>query len=331
MMRRLSSIALVALCVAGFGASPASARRRPAPSPTPSPAPTPAPTATPLSEAERLQRCHTKLYELAATAPGTLGVAIVDPLRGTRFSINGDRRFPLASVFKLAVAVAAYRLADERKLDLTTRVELGRADYRSGYSPIADAHPSGRVTYTYWELVRAMLVDSDNTACDVVLHAIGGPHAVQKILDALPVHGFSIRKSEADMVADSRANRSFERGGDNGATPLAVASLLDAIASQRAVGLDATNEILQDLSDAQTGSGRLRAGLPPNVPLAHKTGTGNTFGGVADATNDAGVITFPDGRRIVVVALLHASRADDDTRDATIAAVARAVYDAYAP
>jgi beta-lactamase class A len=75
----------------------------------------------------------------------------------------------------------------------------------------------------------------------------------------------------------------------------------------------------------------LRAGLPPNVPLAHKTGTGNTFGGVADATNDAGVITFPDGRRIVVVAFLYASRADDATRDATLAAVAHAVYDAYAP
>jgi beta-lactamase class A len=333
-MRRLSSIVLfVALCVAGFDAPPALARRHhPAPSPTPAPpVPTPLPTPTPLSETLRLVRLHERLQAIAADAPGKLGIAIVDPFRDTRFSVNGGRMYPLASVFKLAVAVAAFRLADERKLDLDDRVLVTAADLRRGYSPIADAHPRGNVTYTYWQLVRAMLVDSDNTACDYLLHVVGDPPAVQRLLDSLKLHDFAIRKTEADMQADVRAHRTFARGGDNGGTPEAVAALLAAIAAQRVALLDSTNELFVDLAAARTGDGRLRAGIPPDVELAHKTGTSDTIGGVTDATNDAGIITLPDGRHIIVVALLSASRADEATRDATIAAVARAVYDAYGP
>ncbi len=332
-MRGISSIVLfVALCVAGFDTPPALARRHPAPSPTPAtPAPTPVPTPTPLPETLRLARLHERLQAIAAEAPGKLGIAIVDPYRDTRFSVNGGRMYPLASVFKLAVAVAAFRLADDRKIDLDERVLVTAADLRRSYSPIADAHPRGNVTYAYWQLVRAMLVDSDNTACDYLLHAVGDTAAVQRMLDRLQLHGFAIRKSEADMQADARAHRTFARGGDNGGSPEAVAALLAAIAAQRVVLLDSTNELLVDLAATKTGEGRLRAGIPPDVELAHKTGTSDTVGGVTDATNDAGIITLPDGRHIIVVALLGASRADAATRDATIAEVARAVYDAYGP
>ena len=214
--------------------------------------------------------------------------------------------FSLASVFKLAVAVTAYRLADQHKLDLDERVSVTAADLRHGASPIAEAHPRGNVSLTMWELVRAMLVDSDNTACDIVLRAIGGPGVVQAMMTRLGYAGFAIRKTEADMYADARAGRTFEHGGENGGTPNAVADLLTAIASQRAAGLDATNELLLDLSDVRTGADRFRAGFPPNVRLAHKTGSGDTTGGLAEATNDAAIVTLPDGRRIVLVALLAA-------------------------
>jgi beta-lactamase class A len=176
-----------------------------------------------------------------------------------------------------------------------------------------------------------MLVDSDNTACDIVLREIGGPDAVQAMMTRLGYTGFAIRKTEADMYADARAGRTFARGGENGGTPNAVADLLTAIASQRAAGLDATNELLLDLSAVRTGADRFRAGFPPNIRLAHKTGSGDTTGGLAEATNDAGIVTLPDGRRIVLVALLEDSPADDAARDAVLAKVARTVYAAYVP
>jgi beta-lactamase class A len=333
-MRSVPTVVLLfaALGVAFFGAVPAEARRHPAATPPPAaPVPTPVPTATPLSEELRLAKLPNQLQAIADDAPGTLGIALYDPYRDARIAIRGDRMFPLASVFKLAVAVTAYRLADQHKLDLNERVSVAAADLRHGASPIADAHPRGNVDYTLWELVRAMLVDSDNTACDVVLREIGGPAVVQAMMARLGYTGFAIRKTEADMYADARAGRTFARGGENGGTPNAVADLLTAIATQRAAGLDATNEMMLALANVRTGADRFRAGLPPNVRLAHKTGSGDATGGVTEPTNDAGIVTLPDGRRIVLVAFLAESSADDATRAAVLAKVARTVYAAYAP
>jgi beta-lactamase class A len=333
-MRSVPTVVLlfVALGVAGFGAVPADARRHLVPTPTPvTPVPTPVPTPTPLSEELRLARLPGQLQAIVDDAPGTLGIALYDPYRDARIAIRGDRIFPLASVFDLAVAVTAYRLADQHKLDLNERLFVTAADLRHGASPIADAHPRGNVSLTMWELVRGMLVDSDNTACDVVLREIGGPAVVQATMTRLGYTGFAIRTTEADMYADARAGRTFARDGENGGTPNAVADLLAAIASQRAASLDATNELLLDLSDVRTGADRFRAGFPPNIRLAHKTGSGDTTGGVTEATNDAGIVTLPDGRRIVLVAFLTASSADDATRAAVLAKVARTVYAAYAP
>ena len=331
-MRRSSiAVFLLALFVGSVRVQPADARRHP-PSPAPATAvPTPAPTPTPLSEELRLARLPGELQAIADDAPGTLGIALYDPYRDARIAIHGDRMFPLASVFKVAVAVTAYRLAEQHKLDLNARVSITAADLRHGASPIADAHPRGNVEYTLWELVRAMLVDSDNTACDAVLRQIGGPDTVQAMMTRLGYTGFAIRKTEADMYADARAGRTFARGGENGGTPNAVADLLTGIATQRVAGLDATNEMMLALADVRTGADRFRAGFPPNIRLAHKTGSGDTTGGLAEATNDAGIVTLPDGRRIVLVALLAASPADDATRDAVLAKVARTVYAAYAP
>ena len=335
-MRRLGlGLFLVMLVVAGFDASPVAARHRDAPTPTPTPTleptATPQPTPTPVPEAVRLSRLPGELDAIARQAPGRLGIAVYDPAHDLTISVHGNDAFPLASVFKLAVAVAVQRLADRHKLDLDARVTLTAADLRHGTSPIASAHPRGDVTLTYWELLRDMLVDSDNTACDYLLAKVGGPAAVEDTLRSLGIADVRIRKTEADLYADALAHRSFARGGDNVGTPEAIARLLEAVAGQRAAYLDGTTELMLDLSAVRTGATRFRAGLPPAVRLAHKTGLSDTFDGVTDATNDAGIFLLPDGRRVVVVALLAESRADAATRDAVLADVARTVYAAYAP
>jgi len=316
-----------------FDASPALARRRAAPSPVPQPTATavPTPVATSPSQATRMQHMREQLGEIARTAPGRLGVAVYDLATNERFALRGGEAFPLASVYKLAIAVTAYRLADQKRFLLDQRVLVTRGDLRRGAGDIAREHPTGGVTLTNWQLVRAMLVGSDNTASDVVLRAIGGPAVVQRTLQRLHVRGLAIRKSEAELASDAQAQRTFAQGGDNGGTPDALAGLLVGLATQRFTLLDSTYELLGDLEDVTTSPARLRAGLPESMRLAHKTGTSATFDGTTDATNDVGLVTLPDGRRIAVVALLAGSRADEATRDATLARVARAIADAYAP
>ena len=326
-MRR--SLALVTLAALPFGASPAFAWRQS--EPTPSPAPTPSPPPTPPSEGVRMQRLHADLAALSANAPGRLGIAVVDVRQGTRFTTRGDEPFPLASVAKLAIALVVFRRVDQHTFDLDQRIEIAATDLRHGLSPIAERHPHGGASYTYAELVRAMLIESDDTASDVLLKAVGGAAAVQAFLTHAHLSGFDFRKTEADIYNDAVARRTFATGADNSATPNAVASMLAGIATQQFLRLDSNNELLQLLSEVRTGSALLRAGLPAAAPLAHEPGTSFTLGSTTDATNDAGLFTLPEGQRVAIVAFLAESTADAAMREAVLANVARTVYSAYVP
>jgi beta-lactamase class A len=330
-MRRLLTFLTFALIALAYPSMPVAARRHTTPSPSPSPTASPIPTPAPLDEAARFGRLRRDLVSISASAPGRLGIAVVDVKQYTRFGARADEAFPLASIVKVPIALVAYRRSDQHTFDLDRRVEIGALDLRRGGGPIASAHPHGGASYTNVDLLRAMLIESDNTASDALLRELGGPKVVDAFLTKAGVNGFDIRKSEADLRADFVAHRTFARGGDNSATPNAVANLLFGIATQAFARLDSTNELLQQLSEVHTGERRLRAGFPGNAEFAHKTGTSGTFGGMTDATNDAGILTLADGRRVIVVALLAESHADLETREATLASVARAVYRAYEP
>jgi len=331
-MRRL--FAVVPFVTLLLSPLPAVARRHatPAPSPVPTATPTPAPSPTPaLSPSERDERLREALTAIARAAPGRLGVTVIDLARDERVSVHGDDAFPLAGTVNLAVALVAFRRADQHHFRLDDLQLVTGADLRGQASAIARAHPRGNVWLTNAALVRGMLVDGDSTAVDVLLHELGGPEAVQRVLVHLGLRGFHIRRSEAELASDARAHRTFARGGDNAGTPNGIAELLTGIVQKQYAGLDATTEFVTLLSQVPDATAPLTAGLPPGTPFAHQTGTSNTLDGATDATNDAGFVTLQDGRRLVIVALLSDSHARESERDATLARVADAAYRAFVP
>lgn len=306
-VRAISTSLLLGAFALALATQPALARRRPTPQPTPTAVPTPVATPAP-SRAARIAAMHDALAAIARMAPGRLGIAVRDLATGERFAIRGDEAFPIGAIARLATAIVAYRLADQRTFALDDRAIDPRGD---------DRRRDAGVTATYWQLLRATIVASDEAASDLVLRAVGGPRAVDGMFARLHLTGLDVGASQND--------------GGSVATPSAVAELFEGLATQRFTLLDSTTELLADLSAVALAPARLRAGLPANVRLAHLPGTSATSGGATEATNDAGIVTLPDGRRIVIVACLAQSHASDAERDATLARVARAVADAYAP
>lgn len=321
---------VLALALA-VGSLPAGARRRPVTAPTPAPTAVPAPTATPLSEAARMERLRGELDVVARKAPGKLGIAITELTGNFRYTVHADHAFGLADLAKLPVALAAYRRADQKRLDLDARVVVTRGDLRRPPSEIASAHPNGGASYAYWELLRATVVYADSTAADLLWRALGGPSEVNRLLRRLHVHDLTLRSTEAERATAARVHRTSAQGGDNAATPAGFADFLAGIARQDYTLLDSTNELLLALDAAQAGATRVSAGLPKAVRFAHLSATSSTVDGVTDATNDAGLLTLPDGRRIAVAAFLGPSQADEAKRDATFARVGRALAAAYVP
>ena len=259
------------------------------------------------------------LGAIAAPAGGTVGFAAVDLASGRTLALHPDDAFPMQSVFKLPIAIEVLRQADAGKLDLERKLALGAADARRSVAPAIV--PPG--TWTIRALLEAMVVQSDNAACDKLLALVGGPAVVDARMRALGVEGIRIRFSERDMTAGK---------GDNTATPAAMTALLGKLA-RRELGLaPPTAPALEELLlRVVTGPDRLKGALPPTTPVAHKTGSSATRKGKTAATNDVGLISLPDGRRIAIAVFVHNSPADEKTRELTIARLARAAYDAFLP
>ena len=79
-----------------------------------------------------------------------------------------------------------------------------------------------------------------------------------------------------------------------------------------------------------TFPGRIKGLLPARTLVAHKTGSSGTRDGLTRATNDVGLINLPDGNHLAVAVFVSDTQADDATRDAVIAKVARAAWDCWA-
>jgi beta-lactamase class A len=250
-------------------------------------------------------------------AGGRVGFAALDLQSGKAIDWQADERFPTQSVFKLPIAIEVLLRADAGRLDLERSVALGTADVRPG--------PQGTLavptTRTIGELLDAMITHSDNVACDKLLALIGGPAVVDARMRKLGIEGITIRFSEREMVSGA---------ADNTATPHALVNLLAKIA-RRQVGLSPASaaRLEELLAHVVTGQKRLKGELPPGTPVAHKTGTGETRGGVTNATNDVGLVTLPDGHRFAIAVFVHASPAAEAVREQTIARLARLAFDTF--
>jgi len=81
------------------------------------------------------------------------------------------------------------------------------------------------------------------------------------------------------------------------ATPEGMIELLRMLDEGRELSAPNRNALLRLLTETPHGPRRIKGLLPAETPVAHKTGSSGTANGLTPATNDAGIVTLPDGRR----------------------------------
>ncbi|MBU1376343.1 MAG: class A beta-lactamase [Alphaproteobacteria bacterium] len=288
----------------------------------------------------------------AAARPANLGVGLSNLESGEAFVFNGDRRFPMQSVFKLPLAAAVLAEVDAGRALFTERVTLEEKQLSPAFSPIAEGWPA-RKAYSLQELFEAMVVDSDNTAADVLMKRIGGPGAVTAWLTARHVpevrvdryerelqpdvygmpsfrpawlkgDGFQQARDAVPPLARLAAMRAYMADPRDTATPRGMLEFLQMLERQELVSPASTALLTQLMVRTSRGNTRIKAGLPKGVLLAHRPGTSGVDQGISTAHNDVGVFTFADRRSYALAVFLSGSTLDDAGRDRIIAEVARA-------
>jgi beta-lactamase class A len=143
-----------------------------------------------------------RLEAIARHVPGKLGVTVLHLDRGTRAAVRGDVPAPMASVFKLPLAVAVLRRAQEQGIALSLPVHVLWEERNPGWSPLAQRIPRSGLDLSLDALLEAAVSDSDNTAADTLLRWMRGPEEVMRLLRRLGLGGFRIDRSERELAYD---------------------------------------------------------------------------------------------------------------------------------
>ncbi|MEV7045919.1 serine hydrolase [Amycolatopsis sp. NPDC051061] len=261
---------------------------------------------------------------------------------GPEVAVGADDPVVLASVFKIPVAVAYAREVVAGRLDETARTRVGQR-YRIG--GIGTAGCADDVEMSWRDLALVMLTMSDNAATDVVFHRVG-QDAVDRVLADLGLHGTRLIGCCEDLFASVLADLGAEEGADldavfagatpeqirklaaldpertSASTPREITTLLDAIWTDRAAD-PAACERVRAMMARQIWPHRISAGFPSDVAVAAKTGT------LPAVRNEAGVVSYPDGRRFAVAVFTRADSLAErqPAVDAAIGEAARLAVD----
>ncbi|MDT3406356.1 UNVERIFIED_CONTAM: beta-lactamase class A [Pseudacidovorax intermedius] len=85
-----------------------------------------------------------RIQQIISSKNAEVGVAIKSQDGRDTLSINGDRHFPLQSVFKFHIALAVLSQVDQGKFSLNQKIKIGKKDLLPDlYSPIRDQYPNG--------------------------------------------------------------------------------------------------------------------------------------------------------------------------------------------
>lgn len=276
----------------------------------------------PSSALARRPGLRKQIEQISRSARGRVGAAVMLLETGEMVAFNGDRHFPMQSVYKLPIGMAVLQGVDARALSLDEKVRVEESDLvpAAMHSPVRDKFPKG-VELSVRELLRYTLIESDGTTSDVLLRRAGGPARVNNYLRGLGVEGVVVATTEKEMAGGELVQYR------NWATPLAMLKLLRTVQEGRGLSVPSHALLLQLMTESVTGPHRIKGLLPAGAVVAHKTGTSGTSNGLARATNDVGIITLPDGRHLAVAVFVSDSRADEETREQLIAKIARAAWD----
>ncbi|HEV7353816.1 MAG TPA: class A beta-lactamase [Brevundimonas sp.] len=248
------------------------------------------------------------LSALEARDGGRLGFVAHDTGTGRVLAWRGDERFVYCSTFKLFLAAATLLRVQAGEERLDRRIPV-TADDMVTHAPVTGPAVGGALSVE--ALMEATVEVSDNPAANLLLTAMGGLE---------PMRAFYRGLGDADTRVDRFEPEMNRLDGDmDTIRPLNGAANLKRLLIDPATPLSAAHKalLLRWLIDTPTGAARIKAGVPTDWVVAHKTGTGG-YG----PTNDIGILYPPTGAPVIIAAYHHGARETPANRNEAVIAEA---------
>jgi beta-lactamase class A len=264
------------------------------------------------------------IERIASGIDGKVGVAVLGIESADTLTVGGAHRYPMQSVYKFPLALAVLHDVDNGKRSLTRNIHIRKKDLLPNtWSPMREKYPKGNVVITLDELITFTVAQSDNNGCDMLFRLMGGCSAVEKYIHTATTTDIAIVGTEEEMHRD--ATMQYR----NWCTPAGMGVILRKFYRGNVLAPASTAYLRRVMERTTTGPKRIKGMLPEGTVVAHKTGSSGVEDGMVAATNDAGVITLPNGTHVALVVFVSDVRDTEEKCEEVIAKIGKAVWDAY--
>lgn len=266
------------------------------------------------------------LERISQSVSADWGIYVKSLDTGEEIAINADRVMDTMSVIKVPLLVDAFRQADAGKLNPADRITMSTADKRFGTGVLRTLNDG--LNLSVHDALTLMVIQSDNTATDMIFSRVGGPAHVNDTVRQMGFKTINATGTAFDWFLALGANTDpawgkltpaelFTRGYPKtmsdadverfhfeGKHPFGLSSaremgkLLEMIATNHAASQKSCEEMLRILRQQQ-----MRTRIPKyldDVSAPHKTGDFPPY-----IANDVGLIETGKARVVVVFFSAH--------------------------
>ena len=303
-------------------------------------------------------RLELELKRLSEISGGIVGIEAIHVESGQVVSQNSKDRFPMASSYKIPIAIQLLTRIDSGKVSLDDLIEIQKSDLHPGSGMLSDRFnwPNSLkpgVALSVRSLMELMLLISDNSATDICLRLAGGTNAVNACMKRWGIKDLQVDRPTAWLISDwlgmvipmnkpwspsyfdslektlnpeqmKKSSEKFDADVKDTSSPEAMSQLLLKLYTNALLKTDSKILLLDIMKRCESGQARLKGLLPQGTEVMHKTGT------IGMTTNDVGIITLPgNAGHVVISVFVKSSKKEIPERERAIAEVTRTIYDYF--
>ncbi|WP_438423725.1 class A beta-lactamase, subclass A2 [Aquimarina macrocephali] len=276
---------------------------------------------------QEIETLRQKIDSIINTKKAIVGVAINGIKVKDTLSINGQRHFPMQSVFKFPIALTILSEIDKGNLSLNQKIDIKKSELLPGlWSPIRRKYPEGG-KLTIAEIIKYTVALSDNVGCDVLLKLLGEPQAVENHFSSLGFKDFAVKINEETM------QNNWDSQFLNWTIPKEANKILATFYENKngLLSKKSYDFIWNIMKGTKTGKNRLRGQLPKETVVAHKTGWSGKHKetGITAAVNNIGIVFLPNGEYFTISVFVTESVEDFETNEKIISDISKAAWDYF--
>ncbi|BAE19331.1 MULTISPECIES: class A beta-lactamase [Staphylococcus] len=227
-----------------------------------------------------------------------VGIYGINTENGKAYQHNADERFTFASTYKaIASGILLNKVAPS---ELNKKVEINESEIVAN-SPVTEQY-IGK-TMSLKALIKASMLQSDNTANNKIMQELGGVNGLKHELVQLGDDVSEPQRLEPELNyfdPNSKADTT---------TPRAAAQTLNSILTSNEMNESNLSLLKQTMIENKTGDTLIKAGMPNSYTVGDKSGQALTY-----ATRNDLAFIYPKGQDKPIILAIYSKQDQKDAK-----------------